>query len=1004
MTAKEIFAAAIELPAEQRHAFIEAQTAGDSSLRAAVESLLASHQRASSFLSAPTMEPSVDTLPVPPPSQAEKIGPYKLLQVIGEGGFGTVYMAEQEQPVRRTVALKLIKLGMDTRQVIARFEAERQALAMMDHPNIARVFDAGATDTGRPYFVMELVKGVPVTTYCDSNRLTPRQRLELFIPICQAVQHAHQKGVIHRDIKPSNVLVTLHDGRPVPKVIDFGVAKATQARLTEKTVFTEFKQMIGTPEYMSPEQAEMSGLDIDTRTDVYSLGVLLYELLTGLTPFDPRALRSRAYAEMQRIIREVDPPNPSTRVSTSEQLPSIAAQRGIEPRKLTSTVRGELDWIVMKCLEKDRTRRYDSPSALASDVAHYLADEPVVASPPSRVYRMQKFVRRNRGVMAGAMLLAAVLLAGAITSTLFAVRARRERQIADEQRALAQAQEQEARRQAAIAHAVSEFQADMLSSADPDRLLGDKVTVLQAVNAAVRELDAGKLKDQPLVEAGVRQVIGSTLRTLARYEEAESNLRKALELRRTATGGPTLDTAQTLTDLGLVVQERNRLDEAEAAFREALEIRRGTLVAGHPDIAESINNLARLRFEQRRYAEAEPQFREALAMTRQGLPPGYPNIATALNNLSQVLEAQGKYPEAETLARESLDIRRANLPSGHPDIAQGLVNLAGLLMSQGKLPDAEPLYLQALEIYRKAMPGDHPTIATTLNNLATLYQTQGQYDQAEAMFRESLQIVSRVLPPNDPDVLRSRNKLALALVGLRRLDEAESLARGSVEVTRARVPVDSRQLAVALDVLGQVLQEHDKLEAAESSYREALDIRQRTLPAGSTEIAQSLNSVARALLAQKKPEQAEPLFRQSLEIYRKALPADHQNLAVLVYNVASLLETQGKFPEAEPLFREAVQIFEKRFGPDNMQLATARLALGRTCTQLKRWTEAQRELLECHRALAGQASTGNQLARCRRALATLYDAWELDDPGKGHKEQAQKWRLAATTSAPASQP
>ena len=351
------------------------------------------------------------------------IGPYKLKEQIGEGGFGLVFVAEQQEPVKRKVALKVIKPGMDTREVMARFKAERQALALMDHPNIARVLDAGATDSGRPYFVMELVRGIPITDYCDQNQLAPRDRLDLFVTVCQAVQHAHQKGIIHRDIKPSNVLVTSHDGKPVAKVIDFGVAKAINQQLTERSIYTQFAQMIGTPLYMSPEQAEMSGLDIDTRSDIYSLGVLLYELLTGTTPFDKKRFAKAAYDEIRRLIREEEPPKPSTRLSTSDSIASIAAQRHTEPAKLSKLIRGDLDWITMKALEKDRTRRYETANGLARDIERYLSDEPVEACPPSATYRLRKFARKNRAALTTAAAIALLLVAGVAVSTWQAVRA-----------------------------------------------------------------------------------------------------------------------------------------------------------------------------------------------------------------------------------------------------------------------------------------------------------------------------------------------------------------------------------------------------------------------------------------------------------------------------------------------------------------------------------------------------------------------------------------------------
>src|SRR5437762_4780339 len=411
--ARELFLHAVgKLPPEQWDGYVGEACAGDAELEQQVGHLLQVHREAGSFLDRPAVAAGAtgpytpalgeEVAAVRPRERAGTvIGPYKLLQQIGEGGMGTVFMAEQTQPVQRKVALKVIKAGMDSRQVIARFEAERQALALMDHVNIARVFDGGATESGRPYFVMELVHGVPITRYCDDNHLTPRERLELFVPVCQAIQHAHQKGIIHRDLKPSNVMVTLYDGKPVAKVIDFGVAKATEQKLTERTLFTQYGTLVGTLEYMSPEQAEMSALGVDTRSDIYSLGVLLYELLTGSTPLSHKRLKEAAYGEILRMIKEEEPPKPSTRLCDPGQaLASISALRHMEPAKLTKLVRGELDWIVMKCLEKDRNRRYETANGFAMDVQRYLADEAVLACPPTVRYRFGKFARRHKGTLA----------------------------------------------------------------------------------------------------------------------------------------------------------------------------------------------------------------------------------------------------------------------------------------------------------------------------------------------------------------------------------------------------------------------------------------------------------------------------------------------------------------------------------------------------------------------------------------------------------------------------
>jgi WD40 repeat protein/serine/threonine protein kinase len=504
MKAEEIFLAAVEkkLPGE-RAAYLEGACGNAAALSAQVLALLQSHEQAGSFLEQPLFasSPTSDTSAFTE-GPGTRIGPYKLLQQLGEGGMGIVYMAEQEQPLRRRVALKIIKPGMDSAQVIARFEVERQALALMDHQNIARVLDAGTTDSGRPYFVMELVHGVPITQYCDANKLSPRQRLELFIPVCQAIQHAHQKGIIHRDLKPSNVMVTLHDGQPVPKVIDFGVAKATEQRLTERTLFTQYGTIVGTLEYMAPEQAEMSGLGVDTRSDIYALGVLLYELLTGTTPLERSRLREAAYDEMLRLIREEEPPRPSRRISTSgDRLATISAERNTEPAQLSRLVCGELDWIVMRCLEKDRTRRYEAASSLARDLQRYLADEPVEACPPSAGYRLRKFARKNQKLLITAAAFAALLLLGVAASTWQTVRATQAEAVAlvNEQQANAnavQAQEKE--------HEANQQRDDAQKKRDEVKALADKLaskeqqlqrTLFAAhMNLAQHAWDAGSIR------------------------------------------------------------------------------------------------------------------------------------------------------------------------------------------------------------------------------------------------------------------------------------------------------------------------------------------------------------------------------------------------------------------------------------------------------------------------------------------------------------------------------
>lgn len=870
--ANDIFLTAIDIAtAAERAAYVQRACGNDAELREAVDQLLAAADRASmaKFLETPPDIAAHDTQRSTE-SPGTIVGSYKLLEVLGEGGFGTVYLAEQQQPVQRQVAVKIIKPGMDSAHVIARFEAERQALAVMDHPNIAKVHDAGTTDAGRPYFVMELVRGVSITRYCDQERLSPQQRLELFIPVCQAVQHAHQKGVIHRDLKPSNIIIAMYDGRPVPKVIDFGVAKAVGQKFSEQSVHTELGGIIGTLEYMSPEQAEPNNRDVDTRADIYSLGVILYELLAGAPPFTAAQLRGAAFDQMLRMIREVEPAKPSTRLSSSDELPAIAARRRLEPKRLTRTIHGELDWIVMKALEKDRARRYETANGLAADLQRYLSDEPIAAGPPSRLYRARKFLNRHKFGVAASTTIALLLVGGVVATTVGLIREARQRRIADEQRALAIEQQTEAQRQAGMARGVNEFLIGMLSSADPNKLLGDKVTVLQAIQAAESELDGGKFKDHPQVEAAIRQAIGQTLRSLGRYDRAEPNLHRALELRRNSSAGKK-ELADALGAMGNLLADQGKLAEAEQLFAEALSIERAARsdVGDDVRIAKAMQNVAWVMSNQGKQEQAIAMLREALAIHRAVRPVDKRALAAALSHLGLALWRKGLVVEAEPLLREALEIHRRVSPSGHPDLASSLSNLALALQNLDRHPDAEILLRESLEISRRALPEGHPDLSVPMNNLASTLKSQSKLADAEALYRESLAIRRASSAVGGPDVSRS-------------------------------VPI-----ATSLTNLADVLRLQNRLPEAQALMLESLEIFRAALPADHPTIGTALTNLGWVYLDQNLPADAEPLLREALTIKRKALPVAHPEILSALGGLAFALQRQGKFAEAEPLLLEA---------------------------------------------------------------------------------------------------
>ena len=913
--AKQIFLAAADQPLEKRKSFLNAACGDDDGLRAGVDALLESEQQADQFLFTKDEEGVTASLKAATGSDrlaegtGTRIGPYKLLQRIGEGGFGSVWMAEQTEPVVRKVALKVIKLGMDTKQTLARFEAERQALAMMDHPNIAKVLDAGATDSGRPYFVMELVKGVSITDYCDTEWLRTRDRLDLFIRVCNAVQHAHQKGIIHRDIKPTNVMITLHDGQPVPKVIDFGIAKATSARLTEKTLFTEYGQLIGTPAYMSPEQAELSGLDIDTRSDIYSLGVLLYELLTGLTPFDAAKLRDAGYEEMRRIIREEEPPKPSTRLSSLRSEPparargsspdsqgplagargseasssaaggnssviDIARFRRTDPASLTRTLRGDLDWIVMKCLEKDRTRRYETANGVALEIQRHLNNEPVLAGPPSAGYRVAKFVRRNRLRVAAAGGIAAVLIAATAVSIGFALSEAEQRRIADAQAARADQEKADAEKQKAVAEAVNLFLTkDLLAAVAPSSESGKGKDVLMrdvldeaAERIAKESREGGRFEELPLVEASIRATLGVTYRLLGEYAAGEPHLVRAGQLRRRELGEEHSSTLESMNDLAVLYWRQFRYDEAELLYVKMLKTAKRVLGEEHPSTLSSMGNLALLYRDQSRYGEAELLNVKTLEIMKRVLGEEHSNTLNSMNNLANVYFSQGRYAEAQPLYVKTLEIRKRVLPAGHPKRLNSMNNLAGLYLRQGRHDEAEPLYLETLEIRKRVLGEEHPRTLASMHNLAFLYMDQGVYDDAALLYVDTLEIMTRVLGEDHPQTLLSMNNLALVYNDLGRYDEAEPLYLRTLEIQKSVLGEEDPATLGTITNLGVFYNARKRYDDARAMFETSLPAKRKVLGLKHPWTGYAMHGLAQAYAGLGRREDALPLYREVLDL------------------------------------------------------------------------------------------------------------------------------------------
>jgi non-specific serine/threonine protein kinase/serine/threonine-protein kinase len=728
------------------------------------------------------------------------IGPYKLLEQIGEGGMGVVYMAEQTRPMRREVALKIIKPGMDTRQVIARFEAERQALALMDHPNIARVLDAGATESGRPYFVMELVRGTPITDYCDREQLSITERLDLFVLVCRAVQHAHQKGIIHRDLKPSNILVTVIDGVAVPKVIDFGVAKATSPSLTERTLLTRFHQFVGTPLYMSPEQADLSGMDVDTRSDIYSLGVLLYELLTGTTPFDSETLERAAFDEMRRIIREQEPQKPSLRLSSlGETLTTVSGCRGSDPRRLNRTVRGELDWIAMKALEKDRRRRYETATDFAADVMRYLTGHPVEACPPSASYRLEKYARRNQVALTTVTLVGLALIAGTGVSLWQAGVARKAQRRATTEAAAARRAEsrataealaaRRAQRQAedaeAIARAVNEFlQEDLLGNAagvSQPGPTGSDLKVKEALDRAAARIGQ-RFQGQPLVEAAIRTTIGNAYRVLEQSPSAVPHLERAVALRTAHLGRSHPETLSALYGLYDVYLWSGRWPEALELISPVLQSLMARLGPDHPETLEWTGRLINIYEVNGQWDTSHQLLEDLLERQTRVIGPAHPSTFNTMHALARNGNCLDRLPESMAMHQKLLEGLEAAFGDGHEATIWPRMTYAQVCLRLGDLDRADRLLDQALGLQRE-LRCDYQNrmgVASILGFQAEVRLKRREYAAAEPLAREASASFEKLQPGNHRGYYWLGVQGA-ALCGQQRYSEAERLLLQSYE-------------------------------------------------------------------------------------------------------------------------------------------------------------------------------------------------------------------------------
>ncbi len=941
----EFLARALEVPADERTLFIEDNCA-DPDLRAELIELFAKEAELGAFLERPAARalkgseqaPPLETGRLSQPTARalpETVGPFRIRELLGEGGMGVVYLAEQDEPVKRELAIKVVRAELTDKNVYQRFAAERQALARLSHPYIAQMYEAGTTEDGFPYFAMELVRGVPITKYCDRSQKAIEERLKLFVQVCQGVQHAHQRGIIHRDLKPSNILVAEVEGRPVPKLIDFGIAKALDRPLTDITQLTGL-DAIGTPAYMSPESLGVDGdaLDLDTRTDVYALGVVLYELLAGVRPFESTG--SSVAQVVHRMMSE-DAPRLSIRAAGVEETgrSEISELRGLTADTLPRRLAGDLDWITALAMAKERDQRYGSAAELGEDIERHLSNVPVKACPPSLSYRTGKFARRHRAAAAAILFALIALIIGVIGLGAGLVRAKRA--------------EAEAQNEAKNAQQTIELLEQFLASANPANK-GKDLMVRDLLQAFIPQLN--ELQDRPLIQARLLQTYGKTYHGLGLHAESYSSFNRAFDLRSSLLGKDHPDTllslngvAQQLCEQGkydeaellsrqcndaqkrvlgeehqdtlrslnifaIIVTAQGKWDEAELLHQHCLELRQQVLGREHPDTLQSVNSLAGVFYRQGKYVEAEPLYRQCLEAQKRVLGEEHPNTLASLNNLAGVLHRQTKYAESEELNRRCLEVRRRVLGEEHPNTLKSLNYLASSLGKQGKYEEAEQLHRQCADARKRIMGEEHPQTLASLNNLANVVQLQGRFAEAELLYREFLEVQIRVQGEENAYTLGTQNNLSMALGKQGKYEEAERLHRTCFEAIQRVLGKDHPNTFAVMSDFAENLSMAAKHQEAETLNRKVFDYRRRTLGPHHTYTVLSMINLDINLLSQDKLSEARDLTSEILDQTSKDFQIDSDTVDPL-FLLGKTLARKGMNDEALQFYRRAANAGHK---------------------------------------------------------------------------------------------